>query len=92
MWINCHGCRVKANGGARIVGPVKRNLMYVRKNQIGRDNLFAGKRSHAFDDRIRGGKFNESPAFNDKTRGKVKKTVGALNITGRAKADGRNVL
>ena len=43
-----------------------------------------------FDDRVRGRKFSESPALNDKTRGKIKKTVGALNIYGRAEADGGN--
>ena len=48
------------------------------------------KCSHAFDDRVRDRKFSESPAFNDKTRGKIKKTVGALNNSGRAKADGGN--
>ena len=64
--------------------------MSVRKNQMGGDTLFLSKRSHAFDDRVRGGKFSESLVFNDKTRGKIKKTVGALNITGRAEADGRN--
>ncbi len=64
--------------------------MSVRKNQIGRDTLFLSKRSHVFDDRIRGGKFSKSPAFNDKTHDKIKKNVGALNIPGRAKADGWN--
>ena len=64
--------------------------MSVRKNQIGRYTLFLSKRSHAFDDRNRGGKLSELPEFNDKTRGKIKKTVGALHIPGRAEADGRN--
>ena len=64
--------------------------MSVRKNQIGRYTLFLSKRSHAFDDRIRDRKFSELPVFNDKTRGEVKKTVGALHIPGRVEADDRN--
>ena len=64
--------------------------MSVRKNKIGRDTFPLSKRSHVFDDRVRGRKFSESPALNDKTRGKIKKTVGALNIYGRAEADGGN--
>ena len=64
--------------------------MFVRINQIGRDTLFLSKRSHAFDDRNRGRKLSELPEFNDKTHGKIKKTVGALNIPCRTEADGRN--
>ena len=37
-----------------------------------------------------GSKFSEPPALNDKTHGKIKKTVSALNIPGRAEADGGN--
>ncbi len=81
---NCHGCGVKAIGKFRVVGPVERNFMPVCKNQIGRDTTVVSKHSHASDDQIRGGNFSESPAFNDKTPYKVKKTVGALNISRRA--------
>jgi hypothetical protein len=64
--------------------------MPVHKNKIRRDTLPLSKRSHAFDDQVRGRKFSKTPALNDKTRGKIKKTVSALNIPGRAEADGSN--
>jgi hypothetical protein len=61
----------------------------VCKNQIGRYITLDSKCLNAFDDRVRSRQFSEAPAFDDKTRSKVKETVGALDISSGTEAYGR---
>ena len=63
--------------------------MSVRTNQIGRYITLGSKCLNTFDDRVRSRQFSEAPAFDDKTRSKVKETVGALDISSGTEAYGR---